>query len=93
MKVESAWYENGCLVLQIDGHRVTLGEKYTILELGFAVLLGMDEFSREWLGEVSETIPAGGDGGRKEPRGGSGHDWPPSSRVDADTGSGALAVQ
>jgi hypothetical protein len=58
MLVQSARHGLDCLFLRIDGHRVTTGEKYTIIELGYAVLLGVDDSSSTWLNTITETIPA-----------------------------------
>ncbi len=72
MHVTFARMGNDCLYLRIDGHRVIAGDKYTIIELGYAVLLAIDESSHDWLAEITETVPADKDGGRGVLRGGEG---------------------
>ena len=64
MFVQSARHGLHCLRLRISGHRLTTGEKYTIIELGYAVLLAVDESSISWLAENTESIPADPNWGR-----------------------------
>ena len=54
MKVASARHGKDGLYLRIDGHALCDGEqKYTILEMGYGVLLARDETSYGWLADVS----------------------------------------
>jgi hypothetical protein len=41
--------ETGILDLTLDGYRFFAGEKYTILEMGWAVYLAEDDVPEEWL--------------------------------------------
>ncbi|HEY8749635.1 MAG TPA: hypothetical protein VIM11_16750 [Tepidisphaeraceae bacterium] len=66
MHVESAYMGQDCLRLKIDGVDVFVGDKYTILEMAYAVLLAIDASSHSWLTEMSETIPADPEDGRNE---------------------------
>lgn len=50
--------EPGQLGVTICGHRFRAGEKYTILEMGWAVFLAADDVSEEWLRRHGETRPA-----------------------------------
>ncbi len=67
-----ARYGRHSLHLRIDGHSVTAGEKYTIIELGYAVLLALDESSHDRLAEITEDVPADEDGVRGVLQGGDG---------------------
>src|SRR4051812_31707202 len=42
----------------IDGHRFSFGEKYTILELGWAVYLTENSLPSAWLRQFGEFKPA-----------------------------------
>jgi hypothetical protein len=72
MHVTSARHGKYGLHLRVNGHRLTAGEKYTIIELGYAILLALDESSYDWLAKASETVPADKDGGRGPLRGSDG---------------------
>jgi hypothetical protein len=50
--------ERGNLHVTISGHRFWAGEKYTILELGWAVYVAEDEVPEEWMRIHGETRPA-----------------------------------
>jgi hypothetical protein len=50
--------ERGDLHVTISGHRFWAGEKYTILELGWAVYVAEDEVPEEWMKIHGETRPA-----------------------------------
>ncbi|MEX0744878.1 MAG: hypothetical protein WD118_04685 [Phycisphaeraceae bacterium] len=51
--------DEGELIVTIDGRRFYAGEKYTILEMGWAVYLPIDELPEAWLRLHGETRPAG----------------------------------
>ncbi len=53
--------EHGDLSVSIDGYRLMAGEKYTILELGWAYYIAQDKLPPEWLELYGETRPADGD--------------------------------
>lgn len=46
------------LHVEIDGHRFFAGEKYTILEQGWAVYLAEGHLPEDWLRQYGETSPA-----------------------------------
>lgn len=48
----------GILELYLDGRRFTAGEKYTILEVGWAVYLADDSVPKAWMDRYGETRPA-----------------------------------
>lgn len=48
MRIESTIEHDYWLEVVIDGRRLQVGEKYTILELGFAVYL-LDREDENWL--------------------------------------------
>jgi hypothetical protein len=50
--------ETGILDLTLDGYRFFAGEKYTILEMGWAVYLAEDDVPEEWLRQHGETRAA-----------------------------------
>lgn len=50
--------EYGDLHVTISGHRFWAGEKYTILELGWAVYVAEDEVPEEWMKIHGEKRPA-----------------------------------
>ena len=50
--------EMGNLELCLDGRRFTAGEKYTILEMGWAVYLAEGEVPKAWMDRYGETRPA-----------------------------------
>ena len=56
MRIESAIEHDYWLEVVIDGRRFQVGEKYTILELGYAVYL-MDLEDENWLQENGDSIP------------------------------------
>lgn len=56
MRIESAIEHDNWLEVVIDGRRLQVGEKYTILELGYAVYL-MDQNDEKWLLENGDSIP------------------------------------
>ena len=56
MRIESAIEHDYLLEVVIDGRRLRVGEKYTILELGYAVYL-MDLGDENWLQENGDSIP------------------------------------
>jgi hypothetical protein len=65
MHVQSAIHGAHCLHLRIDGHRLRAGEKYTIIEMGYAILLpDDDDNSGPWLARITETIPHNPEDGR-----------------------------
>jgi hypothetical protein len=66
MRVTSARLGQHSLHLRIDGHHITTGEKYTIIELGYAVLLAEDEAAQTWIDGLNERIPADEEMGRPE---------------------------
>jgi len=70
MTVQSARIGKHSLHLRIDGHHVTTGEKYTIIELGYAVLLAKDDAAQAWIDGLAEMIPADVELGRNEVSGG-----------------------
>jgi hypothetical protein len=72
LTVESATQGPDFLHLVIDRHRVNAGEKYTIIEMGYAVLLAANDESNSWLAEITETIPPNPDGSRGRLSGGDG---------------------
>lgn len=50
--------ENGVLHVLIDGYQFWAGEKYTILEMGWAVYRAKDDLPHGWLAARGETRPA-----------------------------------
>lgn len=72
MRVQAARHGIHSLHLRINGHHVVAGDKYTIIEMGYAILLGVDESSYRWLDRISKTVPADEGGGRGSLRGGDG---------------------
>ena len=48
MRIESAIEHDNWLEVVVDGRRLRVGEKYTILELGYAIYL-MDQNDEKWL--------------------------------------------
>lgn len=50
--------ELGTLAVDIDGHRFDAGEKYTVLETGWAVYIAWDPLPPEWFKEHGEVRPA-----------------------------------
>lgn len=54
-------YEEGTLTVEIDGYRFFAGEKYTILELGWAVFVCYDRVSSDWMKLRGETRPRDSD--------------------------------
>ena len=57
--------EMGNLELCLDRRRFTAGEKYTILEMGWAVYLASGEIPKAWMDRYGETRPAE-EGGYRE---------------------------
>ena len=56
MRIKSAIEHDNWLEVVIDGRRFRVGEKYTILELGYAVYI-MDQNDEKWLVENGDSIP------------------------------------
>lgn len=50
--------EHGNVHVTISGHRFWAGEKYTILEMGWAVYIAEGEVSEAWMRQHGETRPA-----------------------------------
>jgi hypothetical protein len=71
MRIERAIEHDHYLEVQVDGKRLRAGEKYTILELGYAVFL-LDENDEKWLADNGDIIPADPDDARNELRSGNG---------------------
>ena len=71
MRIESAVEREHYLELIIDGRHFRAGDKYTILDLGYAVYL-MDRNDEDWLRENGDTIPADPSEGRNELKSGQG---------------------
>ena len=71
MRIESAIEHDNWLGVVIDGRRLRVGEKYTILELGYAVYL-MDQNDEKWLLENGDSIPEDPSDSRAELKSGHG---------------------
>jgi len=71
MRIESAIEHDNWLEVVIDGRRLRVGEKYTILELGYAVYL-MDQSDEKWLLENGDSIPEDPSDSRAELKSGHG---------------------
>ena len=71
MRIESAIEHDNWLEVVIDGRRLQVGEKYTILELGYAVYL-MDQNDEKWLLENGDSIPEDPSDSRAELKSGHG---------------------
>ncbi|MEN6523352.1 MAG: hypothetical protein ABFD14_06450 [Anaerolineaceae bacterium] len=71
MRIESAIEHDNWLEVVIDGRRLRVGEKYTILELGYAVFL-MDQNDEKWLLENGDRIPEDPSDSRAELKSGHG---------------------
>ena len=56
MRIESAVKHDNWLEVVIDGRRLYVREKYTILELDYAIYL-MDQNDEKWLLENGDSIP------------------------------------
>ena len=56
MRIESAVKHDNWLEVVIDGRRLYVREKYTILELGYAIYL-IDQNDEKWLIENGDSIP------------------------------------
>jgi hypothetical protein len=57
MRIDSVINRDGILEVTIDGRAAEPGEKYTILELGYAVYR-MKDADEEWVLKNGDTIPA-----------------------------------
>ena len=86
MRIESAIEYDDWLEVIIDGRRFHAGEKYTILELGYAVYL-MDQNDDDWLRENGDIIPADPSDSRSEFKSGDG------ILITADPTLVALAIE
>ena len=67
MNVESAIQRDEAVEVVVDGRTMFAGEKYTILEVGFAVYLLMED-DDEWIRTNGETLPGEPGGSRNELR-------------------------
>jgi len=56
MRIESEVEHNNWLEVVIDGRRLHVREKYTILELGYAIYL-IDQNDEKWLIENGDSNP------------------------------------
>ena len=63
MKIERAIQRDGGVEAVVDGRAMSSTEKYTILEMGYAVHL-LRSNDNQWVRENGETIPADPDEGR-----------------------------
>lgn len=86
MRIESAVEYDHRLEVIIDGKKFRVGDKYTILELGYAVYL-MDPNDENWLRENGDRIP--GDPGENRSELVSGH----GMLITADPILVALAIE
>ena len=86
MRIESAIERDNWLEVVIDGRRLQVGEKYTILELGYAVYL-MDQNDEKWLLENGDSIPEDPSDNRAELKSSHG------IRISADPILVALAIK
>jgi hypothetical protein len=72
MRIERAIEHNHWLEVIIDGRQFRVGEKYTILELGFVVYIMVGQDDEDWLRENGDVIPADPSDSREEIRSGHG---------------------
>ena len=77
MRIESVIEREHYLEVTIDGKRFRASDKYTIMELGYAVYL-MDRNDEDWLRENGDMIPADPSEGRNELKSGQGCWLPPT---------------